>query len=234
MLEPRFGVERGLVEVDAGDNGPSWTANGDRIVFFSFRDSAFLNSDDAREGRRGSEIYIMGQNGRHVTRLTDNDAFDGWPSWAPRKRGLEVSENSVIIPNASSLEATPVQDLVARVAGAVVRIETDLGSGSGFIIDADGLVLTANHLVSDTTEINVYLTDGSMHVAAVQGRDLVRDLAVLKIEAGSLPWLTLGDVSRVALGSDVLAAGYPLNSTELTITSGLISNSERSSLTKHS
>ncbi len=80
--------------------------------------------------------------------------------------------------------------------------------------------MTNNHVVVDAETITVFFEDGTRYTATVQGRDLVRDLAVVKIEAIDLPTAELGDVSSVSLGSDVLAIGYPLGHTGLTLTKG--------------
>ena len=173
------------------------------------------------EWLKSSEIYSMDRNGSNITRLTNNTVFDYYPSWAPRKRGVEVSEESIVIPNASTLEPLTVQVVTARARPAVVRIQTNLGAGSGFIIGSDGLVLTNNHVISDAETITIFLEDGTRYIGKVQGRDLLRDLAVVKIEASNLPTLEMGDVSRVSLGSEVVVVvGYPLGVTGLTVTEG--------------
>ena len=102
----------------------------------------------------------------------------------------------------------------------MVRIQTDLGAGSGFIIGSDGLVLTNNHVIRDAETITIFLEDGTRYIGKVQGRDLLRDLAVVNIEASNLPKLQMGDVSRVSLGSEVAVVGYPLGVTGLTVTEG--------------
>ena len=116
-----------------------------------------------------------------------------------------------------------VQEASRRVSAAVVRIDTRLGAASGFIIDPGGLILTNNHVVVDAEEITVFIEDGTRYTGTVQGRDLVRDLAVIKIEASDLPAVGFGDVSSVSLGSGVLAIGYPLGNSGLTLTRGSVS-----------
>jgi len=105
----------------------------------------------------------------------------------------------------------------------VVRIETDLSSGSGFFISSDGLILTNNHVIRDAGEITVYLEDGTSYDGTVEARDLVHDLALVKIETSGLTCLEMGDLSQVGLGQQVIVLGYPLGGENVTVTSGLVS-----------
>jgi len=167
----------------------------------------------------------MNADGSDQTRLTTTTgAADLVPVWSPRKRGVEVSEDSVVISDTSNLEDLTAQEVTAQVRGAVVRVETNLGSGSGFIIDSEGLIVTNNHVISDATEVTVFLEDGTSFEGSVLGRDLVHDLAVVKIDATDLPTLSLGDLSQLPLASQVIVAGYRLGVTDLTITTGLVSS----------
>ena len=202
-----------LTSNSAADWSPSWSPDGTRIVFRSDRDGNY-------------EIYMMDRDGTDQTRLTNDSASDGDPRWAPRKRGADVSENSVVVPNSRSLPAMTVEDVTAEVRAAVVRIFTDRGSGSGFVIDPDGLILTNNHVISDAEDITVVLDDGSRFPGTVLGRDLIRDLAVVKIAASDLQALELGDLSQLGLGQQVVVLGYPLGSESLKVTSGFTSGTE--------
>jgi serine protease Do len=84
------------------------------------------------------------------------------------------------------------------------------GQGSGFIIDADGLVVTNNHVIEGATEITVVLNDGSSHVAQIVGYDEKSDLALLKINAEKpLTAVEFGDSTRARVGDWVLAVGNP-------------------------
>ncbi len=202
---------RSLTPVQYSSNIPSWSPDGTKIVFHSYKDSD--------EG----EIYIMNRDGSNVVRLTTNSDSDWEPRWAPRKAGVEVTEASIAVAPASALPTMTVQEVTAMVREAVVRIETDLGSGSGFLISADGLILTNNHVVRDAGEITVYLEDGTSYPATVEARDLVRDLALVKIEASNLPYLEMGDPVEVSLGQQVVVLGFPLGGDNLAVTSGLVS-----------
>ncbi len=107
-------------------------------------------------------------------------------------------------------------------------------SGSGVIISQDGYIVTNNHVISDrdgkgiAPEIKVTLNEGrKTYTAKVVGRDPSTDLAVLKIEATSLPYLIYGNSDNLQLGQWVLAVGYPFN-LEATVTAGIISAKGRS------
>ena len=218
-----FGVPRWLMNPPAGDNHPDWSPDGDKIVFESYRDSEFTRADTSAERRQGYEIYVVDRSGHNVTRLTNNDRYDGRPVWAPRKRGVEVSDASIIFPRSKTLRPKPMENVVTSVESAVVKIRTDRGSGSGFIFDPSGLVLTNNHVIRDVEEITVILANGTEYEGKVQGRDLVRDLAVVTIEANDIPSLELGRLDYLKFGQEVMIFGFPLGTSELSVTRGLVS-----------
>ncbi len=101
------------------------------------------------------------------------------------------------------------------------------GQGSGFIVSADGIILTNAHVVKDAKEVNVKLTDRREFRAKVLGADPKTDVAVLKIEARNLPVATLGKVSDLKVGEWVLAIGSPFGF-ENTVTAGVVSAKGRS------
>ena len=100
-------------------------------------------------------------------------------------------------------------------------------SGSGVIISADGYIVTNNHVVENADELTVTLSNKKSYTAKVIGRDPAYDLAVIKIDAGSLPFILYGNSDDVKIGQWVLALGYPLN-LETTVTAGIISAKSRS------
>ena len=101
------------------------------------------------------------------------------------------------------------------------------GLGSGFIVNADGLVLTNAHVVRDATEVTVKLSDRREFKAKVLGSDPMTDVAVLKIDAKSLPTVKLGSATQLAVGDYVLAIGSPFGF-EQSATSGIVSAMGRS------
>ena len=102
----------------------------------------------------------------------------------------------------------------------------DLGLGSGFIISADGYVITNAHVVQRADEVTVTLTDKREFKAKVIGTDERTDVAVLKIDVTGLPKLTVGDSDKVRVGEWVLAIGSPFGF-ENTVTAGIVSAKSR-------
>lgn len=95
--------------------------------------------------------------------------------------------------------------------------------GSGFIISADGYILTNNHVVEGADEIKVKLADGRSFNAKIKGGDAKLDLALLKIDTGeSLPVAKLGDSGKLQVGEWVIAIGNPFG-LEQTVTVGIVS-----------
>jgi serine protease Do len=100
------------------------------------------------------------------------------------------------------------------------------GLGSGVIIDADGYILTNNHVVAEADEIMVHLADGREFKAKVIGTDPPTDIAVIQIKAERLPVAQLGNSDKVEVGDLVLAIGSPFG-LEQTVTFGIISATGR-------
>ncbi|TFZ01333.1 Do family serine endopeptidase [Ramlibacter rhizophilus] len=101
------------------------------------------------------------------------------------------------------------------------------GSGSGFILSDDGLILTNAHVVDGADEVTVKLTDRREFQAKVLGADARTDVAVLKIEASKLPIVKLGKADTLRVGEWVLAIGSPFG-LENTVTAGVVSAKGRS------
>ena len=104
-------------------------------------------------------------------------------------------------------------------------------SGSGFIIDEGGHILTNNHVVRDASDITVTLSDHRKFKATVVGTDPSTDVAVIKIDgAGNLPVVPLGDSNEIRIGDWAVAIGNALGELDGTLTVGVISAKGRSNL----
>ena len=104
----------------------------------------------------------------------------------------------------------------------------EVGGGTGFIIDSDGLIITNKHVVFDEdAEYTVLTNDGKKYPAPVLARDPIQDIAVLKISATNLPTLKMGNSDRVRIGQTVIAIGNALGEFRNTVSVGVISGLAR-------
>ena len=138
-----------------------------------------------------------------------------------------------LVKASNTIERKPdsVAGLANRVLPSVVSITTGSGStGSGFIIDSSGFILTNNHVVEQAAlskgRILVTLNNGEEFESKIIGRDASYDLAILKILATGLPALQFGNSDEVAVGDSVIAIGSPLGLSG-TVTLGIISAKDR-------
>jgi serine protease Do len=103
-----------------------------------------------------------------------------------------------------------------------------VGGGSGFIVSADGLIVTNRHVVEDATATYTVVTaDGKKHDATVVARDTVIDLALIKIDGTNYPALSLGDSDTLQIGDTVVAIGNALGEFSNTVTRGIVSGLNR-------
>ncbi|MEI2788843.1 MAG: DegQ family serine endoprotease [Steroidobacteraceae bacterium] len=119
-------------------------------------------------------------------------------------------------------EDNPLFQFMQPGNGAPMR-----GEGSGFIISADGIILTNAHVVDDAQKVTVKLTDRREFEARVIGSDAKSDVAVLKIDAQNLPVIKLGDPQTLQVGEWVVAIGSPFG-LENSVTAGIVSAKGRS------
>lgn len=110
--------------------------------------------------------------------------------------------------------------------GPQSRVER--GTGSGFILDANGTIVTNAHVVEGADEVTVTLKDGRELRGEVIGEDSLTDLAVINVEASELPTVTLGDSDALRPGEWAIAIGNPLG-LDNTVTAGIISATGRTS-----
>jgi len=123
---------------------------------------------------------------------------------------------------------------VVKVVGVIPGQQTFFGmsddqqvSGSGFIVTADGYIITNNHVVDSTNQINVILSDGATIPAKIVSTDIFSDLAVLKVEGKMPGTAVLGDSDNLKPGESVIAIGSPLGDFRNSVTVGVISATGR-------
>ena len=109
-----------------------------------------------------------------------------------------------------------------QVPQSAPREKIERSLGSGIVVSDDGYILTNNHVIANATELIVNLPDGREFNARVIGTDTRTEVAVIKIDAKDLPFVRLGDSSKLRLGETVLAIGYPFSIGQ-SVTQGIVS-----------
>jgi serine protease Do len=132
-------------------------------------------------------------------------------------------------------------DVVKQVSPAVVTVVNEqrvgtqggssslqpVGSGTGFIIDKDGHIVTNWHVVNGGSKFQVVFSDGTTKEAKLIGSDEISDLAVVKVDGDVPGTIALGDSDAVQVGESVLAIGSPLGNFQNTVTEGIVSATNR-------
>jgi S1-C subfamily serine protease len=167
-------------------------------------------------------------------------ACGGRPATPTTPTSSPTATSAALLASADTADE-PIVQVVAAITPSVVTVTSDVptftpfgGSdgeavGTGFVVRADGFVLTNQHVIAEASAVTVTLASGEEHAATVVAEDPEHDLAVLRIEAvEELPAVALGDSDGLALGETVVAIGYALDlSGGPTVTSGIISSLER-------
>ncbi len=135
---------------------------------------------------------------------------------------ISSSETNIIV-NSSAQQESLVA-LYDNVSAGTVAILTDLGSGSGFVYDGEGHIITNFHVIEDAKVVEVRFTSGFMAYGTVIGTDTDSDLAVVRVDAPAeeLHPLPVGDSDSLSVGQTVIAIGNPFG-LDTTMTVGIIS-----------
>ncbi|OGS98498.1 MAG: protease Do, partial [Gallionellales bacterium RIFCSPLOWO2_02_60_31] len=137
----------------------------------------------------------------------------------------QIIRNAHGLPNLP--EGDPFYEFFRRFAPQIPREQESQSLGSGFIISADGYIMTNAHVVDSAEKITVRLTDKREFRAKVIGADRRTDVALLKIEATGLPKITVGDPNKLKVGEWVVAIGSPFGF-DSSVTAGIVSAKGRS------
>jgi S1-C subfamily serine protease len=159
-----------------------------------------------------------------------------------------TSRTNVVVP-ASSIRPVAAEQVTLTQSDVIVRIADQVmpsvvtilttdpatrlspsseGAGSGFIVAADGLILTNNHVVAGASSIMVVLNDGQQLKASVVATEPAKDLALVRVIATGLTPVTLGDSSSIKVGQLAVAIGSPLGQFTESVTQGIVSGVDRS------
>lgn len=166
-------------------------------------------------GVAGLGGYLVGSNGDQNAR--------------GRSNVVELPQLSGIADASTTDVAAIAEAVLPSVVSILIEAGNNSGSGSGFIVQSDGYILTNNHVAAPAAnggELTVVFEDGEKAVAKIVGRNTSYDLAVLKVDRTGLPAAVLGDSSAVRVGEVAIAIGAPLGLNG-TVTSGIISSLDR-------
>lgn len=152
-----------------------------------------------------------------------------------------VTSGSEVVAQPVSVESSGVSDLVEAARPSVVSVhqtvtQTDVrgtlqgtAAGTGFVLSADGYLVTNNHVVAEGTDTVVTFADGSSEPAEIVAADPSHDLAVLHVDRDDLVPLPVGNSDDLRLGEQLVAVGYALDlNGEPSVTSGILSAKDRS------
>ena len=116
-----------------------------------------------------------------------------------------------------------VRDVMEKVRLGVVRIEGTSSTGSGFIVDSAGYILTNEHVIAGQDRLTIVFDDGTRSTPQVIASDSAQDIALLKVDTPGRQLTALPLATEVREGDDVVALGYPLDADTLTVTGGIVS-----------
>ena len=137
----------------------------------------------------------------------------------------------------SLTQTQAIVDAVNLVKPSVVIVDsvdtasafgTSGGTGSGFVVSSNGLILTNNHVIAGAATLTVTMADGRQLPATVVSADATHDLALIKVQATGLTAVKLADSSTIQVGELAIAIGSPLGTFTDTVTSGIVSGLNRS------
>jgi len=176
----------------------------------------------------GGFLFITTKTDWGQRRILSPIAKSGAPLWSGPSvaRGASLGSdemNNIEIYKTAHLATVNITSTVYRRT-IFLEIYPSKDQGSGFLISADGKIITNNHVVANERQLEVTLSDQSRYKARLLSRDEANDVALLQIEPRKkLPWLHLGDSDALQVGQKVLAIGNPFG-LEGTLTTGIVSS----------
>ena len=156
---------------------------------------------------------------------------DPTPTVTPDIPGTVSAELTKIAPSptpTSDLPTLSTSDIVKGIEDGLVQIIGPTGSGSGFVVSSDGLIVTNAHVVGRNAWVSVYFVDGQIYGGQVLGRNESIDLAVVKVDSQQqFQPMALGNSADIEAGDEVIALGFPLSDElglDYTVTTGVVSS----------
>ena len=194
---------------------------GSCVVTASVVNSRWEEENQKMQDSFNQQIGAMQQQIQSIEESSNSPAASGNSvSGSPVATGESLSPSQVYAKNV---------DAVVMITGYVgtQNSYTAVSTGSGFFISVDGYVLTNCHVIEGATSVSVTTRNGSRHGAAIVGYDATNDVALLKVDAGKFPCVTIGSSADLIVGDQVAAIGNPLGELTSTMTVGYVSGKER-------
>ena len=154
----------------------------------------------------------------------DAGTASGQPAGA---QPISLTESDAIVRVAAAVKPSVVTITASSVSTLSPYAVPETGVGSGFIVRADGVILTNDHVVAGDPSLEVTFDDTSRLAAIVVATDPTHDLALVKVEAGGLAPVTLADSSSVRVGELAIAIGSPLGTFTDSVAQGIVSGVNR-------
>jgi S1-C subfamily serine protease len=159
-----------------------------------------------------------------LTRPAPMPAATGRPADAQL---ISLTQSDAIVRVAAAVKPSVVTITAAGVTGVSPFSVPATGAGSGFVVAANGLILTNYHVVAGASSLTVTLDDTRQVAASVVGTDAPHDLAVIKVSVAGLVPVTMGDSDTVRVGQLAIAVGSPLGTLTDSVTQGIVSGIDR-------
>ena len=187
--------------------------------------------DSAIDGVPRSELREDRQAAYHQGFLAGMNSANEVGADGDTPSSLGTSELNIRFAGAADLSEqskSSLAEIIERIQGGVVQVTAGSGSGSGFVIDESGVVVTNEHVVRRQGKVGIWLTNGRRYDGEVVARDSITDLALVRIDSNDrFQSIAVGSPAGVRVGDEVLALGFPLAGkigNSLTVTRGIISS----------
>ena len=191
----------------------------------------YLSQQDMKKSLADAELRQTTMNEPQIpmlrTSFMTNDEGESFVDAAEKTVNTVVHIRTEIVSKGNSYYDF-FGELIEQLYGGQMQVpnSVSVGYGSGVVISPDGYIVTNNHVVEGASKIEVTFNDKHKRTATIIGNDPSTDLALIKVEAHDLEYLTFADSDKVRVGEWVLAVGNPFNLTS-TVTAGIVSAKAR-------
>jgi Do/DeqQ family serine protease len=191
----------------------------------------YLSQQDMKKSLADAELRQTSMNGNQAPMLRasfmTNDEGESFVDAAEKTVNTVVHIRTEIVSKGNSYYDF-FGSLLEQLYGGQMQVPNNVsvGYGSGVVISPDGYIVTNNHVVEGASKIEVTFNDKHKRTATIIGNDPSTDLALIKVDAKDLEYLTFADSDQVRVGEWVLAVGNPFNLTS-TVTAGIVSAKAR-------